>query len=278
MTDRQIWETISTCIMSFSTNLYRFYIITIQYKFLKGAFSRTSESSFLGSRDACRPLSYQLVCLLISSLLLAFLSLQREGEKCHSPAIGYLVIVWLVTECETPSHLRFLHWILRYHLCVFKQHSQVSTSQWSILSSTYHMELKTYRGSYRWCHYLSSFQQSWRLSFECRVLHMIWKLMTLHLLKDINLHMEEFLLWITNCLNVRIKNNINVNHPNISTISPLPVTCISYHENLFQFHTSLSPERERTVEGITYYSSCCLMSLNKDVDELSRLCDVTSVP
>ena len=54
--------------------------------------------------EGCLPTalsSYQFVCLLISCLLSGVLSLQREGDKCHDPAIGSLAVVWLLTEGET---------------------------------------------------------------------------------------------------------------------------------------------------------------------------------
>ena len=196
--------------MSFSTNLYRFYIITIQYKILKGAFSRTSESSFLGSRDAqaCRPLSVGLFADFIPSLGFPFFA--ARGEKCHSPAIGYLVIVWLVTECETTSHLRFPHWILRY------QHSQVSTSQWSILSSTYHMELTADRNGdviiFQVFNRVGDYSIFWMQS----VAHDMEVDDVTPFEGHQSAHGGVFTLDYK-CLNVRVKNNINVDHPSIST-------------------------------------------------------------
>ena len=62
-----------------------------------------SESSLVGieGRLPTALSSYQFVCLLISCLLSGVLSLQREGNKCHDPAIGSLAVVWLLTEGET---------------------------------------------------------------------------------------------------------------------------------------------------------------------------------
>ena len=128
--------------LSFSTNLYRFYIVYI-YTNIKGA--RASES-FWGSRPPFLAM-IQLLWLLISSLLSAFLSLQPEGEECHSPAIGFLVIVWLVTEGETPSQLRFPHWILSLRLSFICLQATFTGQHISVIHLIVHVPHGTYRGS-----------------------------------------------------------------------------------------------------------------------------------
>ena len=94
--------------------------------------------------------SFQLLSLLISSSLSRFLSFQREGGECQGGPIGCFVFVWLqdayrrwdtfVLLFFTPPCIVSLWFYLKN---VFSQHSQVYTPQWSVLSSTYDMELTT---------------------------------------------------------------------------------------------------------------------------------------
>ena len=151
MTDRGFWWSNISNIRYFRTEVQsrspRSHPVFLDSRW-RGGSIRTSLMGSYGSNQPS-PLT-NIYHLSFSTNLYRFyivLSLQPEGEECHSPAIGFLVIVWLVTEGETPLQLRFPHWILSLRLSFICLQATFTGPHISVIHLIVHVPHGTYRGS-----------------------------------------------------------------------------------------------------------------------------------